>query len=81
MREIGAGPNEETLKPNEIFKYIVSPDLQYTLIALYSPYDKCEGCVFAEDSGHPLSSEGCVDIGLYCSKRVFKSIDDVLENL
>lgn len=81
MREIEAGPNEEVLKPNEVFKYTASPDCQYILIALETSNDACEGCVFDGDSGHPLSSENCEDIGLDCSKRIIKPIDDILENL
>lgn len=81
MKEIEAGPNEVVTEPNEVFKYIASPDLQYTLIALYSPNDACNGCVFDESSEHPLRSEDCVDIGIDCSKRIFKTIDNILEDL
>lgn len=82
MKHIEAGPNEKVIEPNEVFKYTGSDGQQYTLIAICASYDACDkGCVFNECSGHPLSTEFCEDIGLDCTKRLFKPIDDILENL
>lgn len=80
MRKIGAGPWEELTEPNEVFKYTGFGDCNYILIARVSD-DTCDGCVFSENSGHPLSAESCANIGIECSTRIFKSIDDALEDL
>ena len=81
MREMKPGGCGSVTEVGEVFKYIVSSKRQYTLIALYSPYNICTGCVFYESGGHPLSIESCTGNGLECSERIFKPIDDVLESL
>lgn len=80
MREIGAGAIGELTKLNEVFKYTGFGDCNYVLVARFSD-DKCDGCVFYDNSGHPLSVESCTGNGLECSERIFKPIDEVLENI
>ena len=75
MRTIGAGPCEELTDPNEVFKYTGFGDCNYVLVAVISSDYNCDGCVFDGHSGHPLSSKSCAEIGLCCSKRIFKAID------
>lgn len=80
MREIEAGGHDSITEVGEVFKYIESQKCQYTLIALHSNND-CEGCVFHDDSGHPLSRNNCRSVGLYCVNRKFKPVDGLLEDL
>lgn len=82
MRAVKPGDTDIGIKVGEVFKYIVSDKHQYILIALYRHYNSCKGCVFSMDSDHPLSSMvGCLSTGLKCNHRIFRPVDELLEDL
>lgn len=81
MREIKPGDNVSSTEYGEVFKYVVSSEVQYTLISLPSSNDRCHGCVFRAGSNHPLSGQTCSGNSIRCDYRIFKSVDDVMEGL
>lgn len=81
MREIKYSDDDNVLKVGEAFKYISPSNRQYILLALYSAHGSCAGCAFEDISDHPLNGVNCMYNGLNCFDRIFKPVDNLLENL
>lgn len=69
-----------------IIKYIAEDGNEYHIIACDDSTRECHDCVFHRPTGHPLSKlfeGGCgPDItGCLCYDRVYKPIDNILEDL
>jgi hypothetical protein len=81
MKEVAYGEDVELIELDEVFKYVTKTGTEYTLMCLHDGLRPCVGCVFSINSNHPLKSIACTGNGLECENRIFKAIDQVLENL
>ena len=81
MREVAYGEDVEIVDLNEVFKYVTKIGTEYTLICLHDGSHPCVGCVFSAISNHPLRFVTCTENGLECGDKIFKAIDQVLDNL
>ena len=81
MREVVYGEDVEFIELNEVFKYVTKTGTEYTLMCLHDGLRPCVGCVFSINSNHPLKYIACTGNSLECGNKIFKAIDQVLEDL
>ena len=81
MREVVYGEGVEIIELNEVFKYVTNGGTEYILMCVHDGQHPCEGCVFSASSNHPLKYLICTENSLACGDRIYKSVDQVLEDL
>lgn len=69
-----------------IIKFILEDGNEYHVVSCDDSNAYCYDCVFDSNTGHPLSKLFNGECGpettqMYCYDRIYKPIDDILENL